>query len=62
MTNGEKFEEVFGFVPENKYCIVPDKICKYVCATEKIIRCAECPFHDYFKKEYKPCFRLRGDI
>lgn len=55
MTNKEAFKRVFGFTPSD--CPAPDKICKMFTA-----RCKDCPFHDFWEKEYKPCFELREDL
>ncbi len=54
-TNGEMFEETFGFKPciNSEFCIIPEKVC------EKIeYNCERCPFHMWWDKEYKPCFEL----
>lgn len=58
MTNYEKFTEVFGFEfdVENGYskCPIKPEIC------EKLpFDCPECPFNEWWKKEYKKCFKLK---
>jgi hypothetical protein len=54
MTNAEKFEKVFGFSPnEDLECPMPTDVC-YV--NNEI--CNNCPFDDFWQKEYKPCFKL----
>ena len=55
MTNGEKFKEVFGFEPcEDAECILP----KSVCDTQDGF-CNNCPFYDFWNKEYKACFKMK---
>lgn len=52
MTNAEKFEEVFGFVPSNK-AMCPRNL---VCADE----CHKCPFNDkWLDREYRSCFKIK---
>ena len=51
MTNGEKFEEVFGFPTEG--CPVTERICR--CMPN---HCSDCPFDEWETKEYKECFKL----
>ena len=62
MTNREKFEEVFGFKPnDDAECVAPMLICYIndnICASKE----KECPFYDWWDKEYKPCFKLREDL
>ena len=54
MTNKEKFEKVFGFEPNDTLeCIVPHEVCETVSGV-----CFECPFGDFWNKEYKSCFKL----
>ena len=58
MTNIEKFEEVFGFVPSRnvtRECVIPNKIC------EEIDDCAGCPFNEWWNREYKSCFRIKEE-
>ena len=56
MTNVEKFEQTFGFVPRSEVCTLPDSVCKRI--SEKNGKntsdvCAECPFVDWWNDEYK---------
>ena len=55
MTNAEKFKEVFGFTPDS--CPLPPKI---VCR-DFDFNCNKCPFHDFWNKEYRSCFRLKEE-
>ena len=58
MTNGEKFKEVFGFKPDERVCVAPQTVCEMFYA-----QCSkDCPFHDWWNKEYKACFRIREDF
>jgi hypothetical protein len=57
MTNREKFKEVFGFYPDMVSCVVPRKICKM----QKGNGCDNCPFDDWWSKEYKECFELKEE-
>jgi hypothetical protein len=56
-TNRDKFKEVFGFEPNEKECIAPEIVC-----IANNSDCRRCPFFDWFGREYKECFKLRGDI
>ena len=54
MTNSEKFKEVFGFIPNDTLeCIVPHEVCDTVGGV-----CFECPFGDFWNREYRECFTL----
>lgn len=58
MTNREKFKEVFGFKPnDDAECVAPSKIC-YI--QDDI--CNDCPFEDWWDKEYKECFRMKEEF
>ena len=62
MTNREKFKEVFGFTPtKDAECVAPRAICDI-----RLDICAhgddECPFWNWWDKEYKPCFKMKEDI
>lgn len=55
-TNAEVFEAVFGYKPSpNARCVAPNSICK------DFDNCKKCPFSDWWNKQYKPCFELKGD-
>lgn len=59
MTNKEKFKEVFGFSLNESaigVCPAPKTVCKQMRYNQ------ECPFRDWWDKEYKPCFKLREDF
>ena len=66
MTNRDKFEEVFGYRPDDDAeCLVPIEIClsrKYNCNPQKEKNEELCPFYGWWDKEYKPCFKLRSDL
>lgn len=67
MTNGEKFKEVFGFIPEPEFdCgCAPRKVCneqKKVHNRNTANMCFDCPFNDWWNKEYKPCFKMKGEF
>ena len=64
MTNKEKFIETFGFEPDTRVCVAPRAVCKEVIRSNPAIenKCMVCPFYDWFHKEYKECFRMRGDL
>ena len=59
MTNRDKFEEVFGYRPnEDAECVAPSIVCMArdeVCASPTA---GDCPFWLWWDKEYKPCFIL----
>lgn len=55
MTNKEKFKEVFGYTPGD-ICVIPYKVCK-----EQDKSCMSCPFINWWRKEYKPCFQMLGE-
>ena len=68
MTNLEKFREVFGFTP-TPYCIGNEKFCDERNRKEGTAEvgifydpCEDCPFHDWWNKEYKPCFRIKEEF
>lgn len=52
MTNREKFKEVFGYEPRVDVCVAPSWIC------DDYRQCSKCPFFGWWRKEYKPCFRM----
>ena len=64
MTNREKFKEVFGYTPYTEnMCVAPIKICEEYAENGKDFgQCGECPFKNWWDKEYKPCFKLREDF
>lgn len=64
MTNKEKFIETFGFEPDARMCIAPTKVCADIKKNnpELDYLCNKCPFFGWFNKEYKECFRMRGDL
>ena len=53
MTNAEKFKETFGYEPRRDVCVAPFFVC------DDFRQCAKCPFWDWWRKEYKPCFRMK---
>lgn len=57
MTNAEKFNEVFGFEPDNECCIMPDRLCGKVQEIQRTTNCDDCPFYHFFEKDYKPLFQ-----
>lgn len=67
MTNAEKFKEVFGMTPNKDSCpIFSSKIC-----SEQLKKhfndpcedcCKDCPFEDWWNKEYRPCFKIKEDL
>ena len=66
MTNAEKFKEVFGFTPEPEFSCgcTPKKVCreqekKHGEKSSEV--CSDCPFRDWWNKEYKACFQIRSD-
>ena len=59
MTNGEKFKEVFGFKPDSDTCPIPNAVCDEMRKDNPKLMCIICPFSGWFKKEYKPCFRMK---
>lgn len=54
MTNGEKFKEVFGFKPQ--HCVAPARVCE-----KQNMKCRECPFDNFWDKEYKACFCIKEE-
>lgn len=58
ITNRQKFKEIFGFTPRaDAECIAPSKICYInndVCTNAE----SECPFWNWWDKEYKACFQI----
>ena len=54
MTNREKFKEVFGF-EHNSDCPAPIRVC------DEIMKCEDCPFDNFFDKEYKGCFKMKEE-
>ena len=56
MTNKEKFKEVFGFTPRTDTCDLSPNICNH----QKT--CDDCPFKDFWDKEYRACFRLKDEF
>lgn len=61
MTNAEKFKEVFGFTLENvsDCSLVPTSVCDDQQNKNGYDgMCSNCPFHDWWNKEYKACFRI----
>jgi len=61
MTNQDKFKEVFGFTPDKDTCVAPQNMCQvmgFQCTTHK----GECVFHNWWNREYKPCFELKEGI
>ena len=52
MTNGKKFEKVFGFTPQG--CVLPTKVCVLNHAN-----CRKCVFDGFWDKPYKGCFELK---
>ena len=62
MTNREKFKETFGFKPNNTCAIAPFKICNQY--EECLLDDTEnnCPFYDWWNKEYLPCFVLAEEF
>ena len=55
MTNAELFKKVFGFTPDG--CPAPAKVCKL-----QIADCKKCPFNNWWKKLYMPCFELKEEF
>ena len=65
MTNKEKFIETFGFEPDMTSCVLPRAVCEETRRNNPDVKqklCWVCPFYDWFNKEYKECFRMRGDL
>lgn len=64
MTNKEKFIETFGFEPDTSMCVAPRAVCRDTIRTNPVEEdaCKICPFQGWFNKEYKECFRMRGDL
>lgn len=60
MTNGEKFQEVFGFEPDKDACIFPDNVCRKIQQDEIVVHadCEDCPLYHFFDKEYMDCFKM----
>ena len=64
MTNTEKFKETFGFAPEVEKdgsisCIGSPKVCdEQYKKNSPLSGCSDCPFKDWWNKEYKACFRI----
>ena len=63
MTNLEKFKEVFGFIPtihdDTITCIGVDRVCdEQYRKNRPYVGCSDCPFNDWWNKEYKPCFKM----
>lgn len=64
MTNAEKFKEIFGFTHGKRLCVAPQTVCdeqalKHI--GETVDECKDCPFYDWWDKEYKACFQIRSD-
>ena len=63
MTNREKFKEVFGFTPRaESECVAPVMICRsreYVCLDPDD---SDCPFWNWWDKEYRECFQLKEEF
>ena len=57
MTNREKFEEIFGFSPEDESCPASMRTCAILHTN-----CVDCLYWNWWNKEYKPCFKLREDL
>lgn len=56
MTNTQKFEQIFGFVPNSDVCTLPQEVCKRMMEKKgKNLEyvCKECPFVDWWNEEYK---------
>ena len=54
MTNSEKFESVFGFKPsDDAGCVAPAAVCDIQDGV-----CNDCPFDNWWNKEYKACFKI----
>lgn len=56
MINAELFKKVFGFTPDDS-CPAPAKVCKLQNAN-----CKKCPFDNWWKKQYMPCFELKEEL
>ena len=59
MTNREKFKETFGFHFDSdsfSNCLAPEGVCK------NYDSCEECPFNEFWDKEYKPCFKIKEEF
>lgn len=59
MTNREKFKETFGFNFDSdsfSNCLAPEGVCK------NYDSCEECPFDEFWDKEYKPCFKIKEEF
>ena len=61
MTNREKFKEVFGFYPDVASCVVPRKICA-IEIKKGNDDCYNCPFDEWWDKEYKACFEIKDGL
>ena len=58
MTNREKFKETFGFRPNpDAECVAPTSICDI----QNDI-CNDCPFENWWEKEYIPCFKMLEEL
>ena len=57
MTNKEMFKRVFGFTPYASECPAPAKVCKLQNGI-----CKKCPFDNWWKKQYLPCFELKEEL
>lgn len=57
ITNREKFEEIFGFSPEDESCPASMRTCAILHTN-----CVDCLYWNWWNKEYKPCFKLREDL
>lgn len=67
MTNAEKFKEVFGYAPDTDSCIAPQKVCDkqaelHIKDADIKTMCEDCPFKDWWHKEYKECFKMKEDF
>ena len=59
MTNREKFKETFGFNFDSdsfSNCLAPEGVCR------NYDSCEECPFDEFWDKEYKPCFKIKEEF
>ena len=59
MTNREKFKETFGFNFDSdsfSNCLAPEGVCR------NYDSCEECPFDEFWDKEYKSCFKLKEEF
>lgn len=56
MTNREKFEDVYGFEPDQRLCVAPQMVCD-----SQHGNCFKCPFNKFWEKEYRECFKIRKE-